>query len=240
MKPSRIRFAETAAMGLIATVVVCCLIAAIGEMPRAANGLASEVDLHLSLTGVQNPVTAVLINFRGYDTFLELAVLVLAVWGVKAIGSDAAHDREDSTATPPSIVLTGFVRVVGPVVIVIAGYLLWVGGHSPGGAFQAGAVLAALGILLDLATIEWSTHISERSERCLQVAAVAGFLVVGTSSLFLNRTFLEFPPELASTFTLAIESAATLSIALILIALYRGGGICVARLLPPPVRERSK
>lgn len=33
-------------------------------------------------SGVSNPVTAVLLNFRSYDTLLELAVLLAAILGI--------------------------------------------------------------------------------------------------------------------------------------------------------------
>ena len=39
-------------------------------------------------------------------------------------------------------------RLLVPVLILVAAYLLWVGAHAPGGAFQAGSVLGAAGVLL--------------------------------------------------------------------------------------------
>jgi multisubunit Na+/H+ antiporter MnhB subunit len=37
-------------------------------------------------SGVSNPVTAVLLNFRAYDTLLELAVLMAAILGIWSTG----------------------------------------------------------------------------------------------------------------------------------------------------------
>ena len=48
--------------------------------------LADEVIVHLEQSGVSNPVTAVLLNYRAYDTLLELAVLLAAVLGIMAVG----------------------------------------------------------------------------------------------------------------------------------------------------------
>ena len=95
------------------------------------------------MSGVSHPVTAVLANFRGYDTLLEMAVLLLVLVGVWSL-STAPSEREISTGA----VLDFFVRLLLPVMILIAGYLLWVGAHAPGGVFQAGSVLGAAGVLL--------------------------------------------------------------------------------------------
>ena len=40
----------------------------------------------LAQSGTENPITAVLLNFRGYDTLLEMAVLTSALMGVWALG----------------------------------------------------------------------------------------------------------------------------------------------------------
>ena len=48
--------------------------------------LADDVLANLQVSGVSNPVTAVLLNFRAYDTLLELAVLLAAVLGILALG----------------------------------------------------------------------------------------------------------------------------------------------------------
>jgi multisubunit Na+/H+ antiporter MnhB subunit len=43
---------------------------------------------HLAETGLGNPVTAVLIAYRSFDTMLEKVVLVLAVVGVWSLAAD--------------------------------------------------------------------------------------------------------------------------------------------------------
>jgi hypothetical protein len=48
--------------------------------------LAGQVLARIGESGVSNPVTAVLLNFRGYDTLLELAVLLAALLGILALG----------------------------------------------------------------------------------------------------------------------------------------------------------
>ncbi|HBH35695.1 MAG TPA: hypothetical protein DDW45_04780, partial [Gammaproteobacteria bacterium] len=52
------------------------------SLPEQAVGLSEQVRVNMEMSGVQNPVTAVLLNFRGYDTLLEMAVLLAALLGV--------------------------------------------------------------------------------------------------------------------------------------------------------------
>ncbi|VAX05289.1 Na(+) H(+) antiporter subunit B, partial [hydrothermal vent metagenome] len=128
---------------LLLSVLAAGLSYAVLSLPLQAPGLSSHVAANLETSGVSNPVTAVLLNFRGYDTLLELGVLLLALLGVWSLG--AVPERRESPAGP---VLDMLSRLLVPLLILVAGYLLWVGTHAPGGAFQAGSVLAAAGVLL--------------------------------------------------------------------------------------------
>ena len=119
---------------------------AILTLPAPTSGLSASVVENLDASGVQNPVTAVLLNFRGYDTLLEMAVLLLALLGVWSLG-ELPRQRDSA----PGMVLNMLSRLLIPILILVAGYLLWVGANAPGGAFQAGSVLAAAGVLLLLA-----------------------------------------------------------------------------------------
>jgi len=119
---------------------------AVLSLSSQAPGLSEWVTENLKNSGVSNPVTAVLLNFRGYDTLLEMGVLLLALLGVWSFGG-VPEQRESS----PGPVLDMLPRLLVPVLILISGYLLWVGAHAPGGAFQAGSVLGAAGVLLILA-----------------------------------------------------------------------------------------
>ena len=179
--------------------------------------LAQAVSENLATTGVSNPVTAVLLNFRAYDTLLELAVLLTAVLGIFALGPA----RPGYRAAGP--VFGGLVRWLVPVLILTAAYLLWVGAHAPGGAFQAGATLAAAGVVLRLAG-QRTVGLPQGGTLHLLIAAGVGmFLVVGLSLLVLGRPFLGYPPAWASGLILLIETAAMLAIAATLVLAFLGG-----------------
>ena len=60
------------------------------SLPDQSQGLQGAVAGQLEKSGVSNPVTAVLLNFRGYDTLLEMVVLTLALLGVWSHGAQPA------------------------------------------------------------------------------------------------------------------------------------------------------
>lgn len=188
------------------------------SLPAQAPGLSIQVAQNLQVSGVENPVTAVLLNFRAYDTLLELGVLLLALLGVWSLGN-IPRRRE----TPPGAVLDTLSRLLVPLLILVAGYLFWAGASAPGGAFQAGAVLAAAGVLLLLTGWQPGEKILTLPLRFALVAGLAVFMAVGAVWVLFGRQFLEYPPSLAGALILLIEAAATVSIGITLVALFSGG-----------------
>lgn len=179
--------------------------------------LAPLANAMLEHSGVSNPVTAVLLNYRGYDTLLELVVVLAAVLGVMVVGRERRGYRQ---AGP---VFCGLVHWLVPLLIVTAGYLLWIGAHAPGGAFQAGATLAAAGIVLRLAGNDAAGLPEGMWLRWLLVAGIGLFLTVGLGVTLNDGQFLQYPKAWSGTLILLIENAATASIAAALVLAYRGG-----------------
>lgn len=204
---------------LLVVMVTLAIGVAIHSLPEASEGLTETVDDAMPRAGVTNKVTAVLMNFRAFDTLLEVTVLVTAVLGVLLMTNapltfGSAH-REVRNA-----VLTSFTHVVSPLIVVTGGYLLWVGSHEPGGAFQAGALLAGLGVLLSLCGISPPSWYSESYQRVAIIAGLAAFVAAGGATVATGRLFLEYPAEHAKSFIVAIETASTISIGAILYALF--------------------
>ena len=191
---------------------------AVMQMPPATGDLVALVEQHRADTGVGHPVTAVLLNYRGYDTLLEMVVLLLAL-----LGAWGLSDSAEGTSLPPAPpVLEQLVRLLVPVLIVVAAYLLWVGAYSPGGAFQAGSVLAGAGVLMSLLDPAWR---QARMNGVLELVLLSGvlvFAIVGIVGMAVGGHFLEYPVGAAGTLILAIESFATLSIAVTLQTLFAG------------------
>jgi multisubunit Na+/H+ antiporter MnhB subunit len=170
-------------------------------------------------SGVLNPVTAVLLNFRGYDTLLEVAVLFLAI---VAIWSMARHARI-WFKVPDTPVLVVFVRLLLPLMVIAAGYLFWLGADFPGGAFQGGAVLGGMGVLWVAAAL-WQPPASFGwLLRPLLSLGILAFTAVALLTLFMGDNLLQYPPAQAKTLIIIIEGAAVLSIGATLTLLFIGG-----------------
>ncbi len=191
---------------------------AVLSLPDQAIELRGLVEANLEASGVLNPVTAVLLNFRAYDTLLEMAVLLLALIGVWSLGATPMRRGAD-----PGPVLSALVHGLAPMMILVAGYLLWAGAHAPGGAFQAGAVLAASGVLLLLAGKRLTTRLMGRPIRVVLLLGLGAFITAGVVVMPEGRMFLQYPSSLTGALILFIETAATLSIGAILTALFLGG-----------------
>ena len=205
-------------IALLVSVPAAGLAYVVLSLPLVGNGLKEAVAEQLALSGVRHPVTAVLLNFRGYDTLLEMGVLLLALLGVWSLGG-IPEQRESS----PGPVLDMLSRLLVPVLILVAGYLLWVGAYAPGGAFQAGSVLGAAGVLLLLAGWRLGVRFAGLPLRITLVTGLGVFVVVGVTMILVGGRLLEYPPLFAGVLILLIEAAATLSIGITLAALFLGG-----------------
>jgi multisubunit Na+/H+ antiporter MnhB subunit len=190
---------------------------AVSHLAGYAAGLTVEISENIDASGVSNPVTAVLLNFRAYDTLLEIAVLLLALLGVWSLGV-----RPSVSGATPDPVLDILTRFLTPLLLLVAAYLLWVGAHAPGGAFQAGSVLGAVGVLLILAGWRPPPSLTGLPLRLTLVAGLSTFVIVAVLMILGGGRLLEFPPSQASLIIIILEATATLSIAATLAALFLG------------------
>lgn len=201
-------------LGAFVALACGALLATLLATPPAA-GLQAAVAQGLPETGVTNPVTAVLLDFRGYDTLLEVAVIALAAIAVAALAPRAV-------ALPPlrGPVARAAAATLAPAIVIVAGYLMWTGGARPGGAFQAGAMLAGGLVLLETTGARPWWRLGATGRLGL-VAATAAFLVAGFGVMAVTGRFLDYPgPAAGYAVILAIEAVATLSIAAALSALF--------------------
>lgn len=148
---------------------------------------------------------------------LELAVLLAAILGIFALGPAKPGFQASG------LILTGLIRWLVPLLIVTAGYLIWVGAHAPGGAFQAGSLLAAAAVLLRLGGSAGASLPGPMVQGWLLAAGVGVFLTVGLAVTAGGLAFLEYPRAWSGGLILLIESVATLSIATTLALTYVGG-----------------
>lgn len=183
--------------------------------PASAPSTA-EVDAH----PLGNPVTAVLLDFRGYDTVLELVVLLVAFLGMRVL-SDRL-EQAPLPATPASIapMLDQLLAMSTPVLLLTALYVLWAGSDASGGAFQAGALLAGLGVMYCLAGRLQPRDYTTVLARVLLVLGAGTFTLFACASLLWGPAPLTFPSRGVRALALAIDLALMLSVALTLVLLF--------------------
>jgi multisubunit Na+/H+ antiporter MnhB subunit len=212
--------AVTAVTGVLCALVTLGLGAAFLTVPLERPGLETPVAANMGMSGVEHPVTAVLLNFRAYDTLMELVVLLAAVVVVWMVERGIAGQR----LPVPMLgsVYTGFARVALPVMTMAGAYLVWIGAVAPGGAFQGGAVLAGVAILLILARSYGPMPGHRPAARLAFVLGTAVFTGVALAVSVGPRLAFEYPPADAKTLILVIEAAVTISIAATLAALVFG------------------
>ena len=180
---------------------------AIEPLDGLTSPLPDLVYSQLSRTGVEHPVTAVLLNIRAWDTLLELLVALLAVLGLKQLQLPSLQ------IASPWPLLSAWSLWLAPLSLLMGCYLLWRGAFAPGGAFQAGALWASGAVILRLngrlPTLSWR----HPGLRFLVVAGLVVFLAVTLTTALWGQAWLSYPPEWAKTLILTIEIAASLSIA---------------------------
>lgn len=209
-----------------AAVVIACVLftGALGYAVAGIAGASPDVRLaelvqdRLAESGVQHPITAVLLNFRSYDTLLEIAVLVIA--GIAGISMSKTATLEDPDLRTEDPLLYALQRWFVPLMLLLAGYLLWAGADRPGGAFQAGALLAGTGVLMRLGGVPIGFLKPGLALRVGLAMGFAVFLLVAVISVMDGRAFLAYPPDYSKSLILIIETVLTLSIGLILLALF--------------------
>lgn len=210
-----------AAAGIGASVAAALGWAFLALPPTA--GLQGRVEENLAEAGTENPVTAVLLNFRGWDTLLESFVLLAALIGVWSVSRDAAWGARPGLRqhARPGGVLANFGRLLPPVGLLLGAYLVWAGSTRPGGAFQGATVLAAVALLAMMAGAMQPPRLASRRLRVALVIGPAVYLAVGLVGAGAG-TFLGLRPDLAKMLILVIEAALTLSIATMLALLVVG------------------
>jgi multisubunit Na+/H+ antiporter MnhB subunit len=212
---------------LLSAVVALALAGLVLFAAGAPPSLAPAAGAHLAALGVENPVTAVLMAYRGADTLLEKIVLLLAVVGVWSLAPDRFWGGAPVPLRREDGALALLARVLPPAGIVVGVYILWVGAKAPGGAFQGGAILAAMWLLTMYAGLAEAPRIGARWVRGVLLAGPVVFVAVGFLGFALPGGFLSYPEIIAKLVIVVIEVVLTLSIAAILVMLAAG----------PPARE---
>jgi len=192
---------------ILAACALIMLLAA-SDLPDWADP-ASPASSHLSpgfveqayeATHTPNVVTAVLADYRGYDTMFETVVVFLAALIIMIILRRTPHRRfckilpHRPQRQGRDTVLKGAAQLIIPVMQVFALYVLGHGHYSPGGGFQGGVIFGASFILLALCyNLEFT--INRFRERIVLLCCAGGALLyagVGALCLAMGWNFLGY------------------------------------------------
>ncbi|MCP3468102.1 hydrogenase subunit MbhD domain-containing protein [Bradyrhizobium sp. CCGUVB23] len=212
--------------GLLAVLVASALGVAILTLPDPPPSLAPQAALAAdgAGAGLGNPITAVLMSYRSFDTMLEKIVLILAVVGVWSVGADEAWRGAPAPLrhSQPYAPMVFLAQMLAPVGVLIGIHIFWTGANAPGGAFQGGALLAAMWMVTMMARLAEPPRIDARWLRLALVAGPAVFLIIGLAGAVIAGSFFAYPHSFAKPIILFIEAFMLLSIAAALPMLVAG------------------
>jgi len=147
-------------------------------------------------TQVPNLVTAVLADYRAFDTMFETVVILVA--GIAIIGilrrPFQPGPRKVDGKSDPDLIQVVTCRLVVPVLQLFALYVIAHGHHSPGGGFQGGVMLGASFILMALTGGLPAALERLPENRALFLAGIGVLIFAGTGLLcmFYGQNFLDY------------------------------------------------
>ena len=152
--------------------------------------------------GGANVVNVILVDFRGFDTFSEIAVLSIAALAIYslldgAIHGPAAHkldhwspDQRRTAEKHPTLMMIP-TRVMLPLALLVGAYMFLRGHNEPGGGFVAGLVVTiALIMQYMVSGYRWSeqrVHIDAHAWIAIGLLLAAA---TGTASIVMGYPFL--------------------------------------------------
>lgn len=237
----RSRWTATAAQIVVVVVGTALLATALvtaTEVPPGPPAAGPSASAAMSDSVVDHPITAVLLQFRSYDTLLEVVVLAAVAIVAFALPTDSAITPL-GVRTDRGALFDGLVKVIVPVVLLLAGWLLVAGSTQPGGAFQAGALITGSLLLLYLAG-------RLRGPATIGRWWVAGVLIgpmvfigVAVLTAAAGAGWLVFEEPWGGTAIVAVEAVLAVSIGVSLSAAFLAGRSDVPAVLPAVPSERG-
>ena len=143
-------------------------------------------------TGAHNIVTAVLADYRGFDTLFETCVMFLSSTA-KVNREPRDRSRLQKVSFSGTVIDTAF-RIIIPIIVIYAFYVLAHGESSLGGGFQAGALLA-IAYTIDRIIPSFDNSLGIITEEAAAMTAGVGvfiYILTGILPMFNGGNFLEY------------------------------------------------
>lgn len=194
--------------------------------------------------GGTNVVNVILVDFRGYDTLGEIAVIGIAAIGIYALldGLQLKVPLKDESGQAWSsehhpLILATITRPLLPLALLVSVFIFLRGHNLPGGGFIAGLITSVALIIQYLASgIAWTQARMRLDYHPVIAFGLLAALLTGLGSLFLDHPFLtstfghfhwpvvgEFELASAMAFDLGVYLAVVGSVLLALVKLGQVG-----------------
>jgi len=178
-------------------VVAYSLVNAMMNVPFGENRIQAGTVSHFYLEktpselSVANVITAIVVNYRGFDTLGEVSVLFLASLGLGSILYRKHKEGEEEVAIlkPSSQLIQAGSKLIFPAILVLGAYVFIHGHLTPGGGFQGGAIIATGLLLMIMAYKDYK--VSHNVLTWVESIAGITFAGIGIIGLVVSHSFLE-------------------------------------------------
>ncbi len=177
--------------------------------------------------GGSNVVNVILVDFRGFDTLGEIAVLAMAALGVGALldrlrlRPHAADALSEADRHP--VMLAMLMRPLLPLALAVAVYIFLRGHNLPGGGFIAGLIAAVAFMLqyvasgIDFASQRLRLDFARLIGAGLAIAVATGLVSMALGYPFLTSAFTYVHPPVIEKFEIASAMAFDLGVFLVVV-----------------------
>ena len=150
------------------------------DQKKITYGMTSDLEL-----GSANAVTNIVLGYRAFDTLGEVTVLFISALGVSIIISNS---NGFMTRSKSGFILRTGSKMILPIILIVAIYVITHGHLTPGGGFQGGAMIAAAMLLMALSDPQFFPSI--RNFKILEGFAGTAFIVIGLIGISATGYFL--------------------------------------------------
>ncbi len=140
-------------------------------------------------TGSLNLITAVLYDYRAFDSLGESTVIFGAVSGIVLILS---RKMLPVSSRGLSFIVKRTLGIMTPFIALFGLYVITHGHLTPGGGFQGGVILAAISIIFSIvygSAFDYRRY-SPQTKTALETGGALTFLALGIAGIFMEGAFL--------------------------------------------------
>ncbi|WP_268760173.1 Na+/H+ antiporter subunit A [Bacillus sp. FJAT-28004] len=158
------------------------------------------------LAGGKNVVNVILVDFRGFDTMLEIVVLAIASFGIYAMIKLKLDTEDEGVLLPKQsnrgklafsvirsndVILKTIAKVVIFIILTFSLYLMFAGHNHPGGGFIGALMASAAFILLTMAFgLQTMREVIRIDFRVLTAIGLTIAILTGIGSFLFDAPFL--------------------------------------------------